>query len=139
MNTATAVPSLASSVVPAEKRASFLVKHFATEYLNAESMIFTYASRLSVSYTGGLWQFFELDNGGCYLAPDHVRRFNVQWPLNGYEGEMGADAFGIVVTLFTLCHIAEITGDDRFVDRYHLLRDYAAQHPESAEIFAAID
>jgi hypothetical protein len=68
-----------------------------------------------------------------------VRRFQVQWPLNGDEGETGADAFGIVVTLLVLCHIAEVTGDDRFVDRYHRLLDYASQRPESAEISAAID
>ncbi|MEK7935268.1 antirestriction protein, partial [Burkholderia contaminans] len=72
-------------------------------------------------------------------CPDHVRRFQVQWPLNGDEGETGADAFGIVVTLLVLCHIAEVTGDDRFVDRYHRLLDYASQRPESAEISAAID
>ncbi|MEK7961065.1 antirestriction protein [Burkholderia contaminans] len=45
----------------------------------------------------------------------------------------------MVVTLLVLCHIAEVTGDDRFVDRYHRLLDYASQRPESAEISAAID
>lgn len=139
MNTATVVPSLGSSVVPTEKRAEFLPKYFSTEYLNAEGMIFTWARRLSADYTGGLWQFFELDNGGCYLAPDHASRFKVICSTNGYEGEMGADAFGITVTLFALCHMAEITGDDRLIDRYHLLREYAYAHPEAAAIFAAID
>ncbi|MCA8355612.1 antirestriction protein [Burkholderia cepacia] len=139
MSTATAIPSLGSSVVPAEQRVQFLPKHFGTEYLNVESMIFSWASRLSDDYIGEHWQFFELDNGGCYLAPDHSSRIRVSYPLNEYEGVMGADAFGIVVTLYTLCHIAEITGDDSFVDRYHLLKTYAKQHPEFREISAAID
>ncbi|MBR8146210.1 antirestriction protein [Burkholderia vietnamiensis] len=61
-----------------------------------------------------------------------TRRPNLQLSL-------GHCPFGIVVTLLVLCHIAEVTGDDRFVDRYHRLLDYASQRPESAEISAAID
>jgi hypothetical protein len=59
--------------------------------------------------------------------------------MNGYNDMMGADAFGIVVTLFALCHLAELRQGDRIVEHYHALRAYAAQHVEAANILRAID
>ncbi len=52
---------------------------------------------------------------------------------------MGPEAFGIVVTLFALCHMWEIYGDERYGRGYHALRAFALQHPEQLEIFRAID
>ena len=59
--------------------------------------------------------------------------------MNGYNDMMGADAFGIVVTLFALCHLAELRHDDRIIEHYHALRAYAAQHVEAANFLRAID
>jgi hypothetical protein len=59
--------------------------------------------------------------------------------MNGYSDMMGADAFGIVVTLFALCHLAENCGDDSIIEHYHELRAYATQHVEAANILRAID
>ena len=38
--------------------------------LQLEPFIFSMASRLSEDYGGGYWQFYTLDNGGFYMAPD---------------------------------------------------------------------
>ena len=73
------------------------------------------------------------------MAPANCGRVHVRWHMNGYSDMMGADAFGIVVTLFALCHLAEKCGDDRIIDHYHALRAYAAQHVEAANILRAID
>ncbi|MGF6641735.1 hypothetical protein OKW39_008975 [Paraburkholderia sp. MM6662-R1] len=61
------------------------------------------------------------------------------FPWNTFDNMMGADAFGIVVTLFALCHLAEKRGDDRIIDHYHSLRAFATQYAEAANILRAID
>ncbi|MDT8843976.1 antirestriction protein [Paraburkholderia fungorum] len=72
------------------------------------------------------------------IAPN-LGRVHVRWHLNGYNDTMGADAFGIAVTLFALCHLAETTRDDAIINRYHELRTFATQHMEAANILRAID
>jgi len=52
---------------------------------------------------------------------------------------MGADAFGITVTLFALCHLAEKTQDATVIERFHQLREFSMQHVEAANILRAID
>jgi hypothetical protein len=130
---------VSSSVVPDELRLNFLPHYLGSYYLQGEALVYDWASRLSSAYKGGSWTFFQLSNGGFYMAPTHCERMHVRWHLNGYNDMMGADAFGIVVTLFALCHLAEKCGDDRIIDHYHALRAYAAQHVEAANILRAID
>jgi hypothetical protein len=73
------------------------------------------------------------------MAPSNIDRLHVRWHMNGYSDMMGADAFGITVTLFALCHLAEHTIDDSIVARYHQLREFAVHHVEAANILRAID
>ncbi|MCY0388411.1 antirestriction protein [Robbsia sp. Bb-Pol-6] len=124
--------------VAAEMRANFLPTYFGKHFVRGEAMIYDWASRLSLEYSGGIWEFFELSNGGFYLAPlsGPVR---VQWDLNGFDGVLSADAFGIVVTMFALCHLVELTRDRVIGQRYHHLRDFAFDHAEAATIGGAID
>lgn len=130
---------ITSSVVPEELRLNVLPRYLGRHYLTGESYVYDWAARLNRSYQGGLWHFFTLSNGGFYMAPADASRVHVHWHLNGYSDMMGADAFGITVTLFALCHLAEKTLDDTIIERYHLLREFAVQHVESANILRAID
>jgi hypothetical protein len=132
--------NIVSSVVPDKLRINFLPRYLGAHFLRGESMVYDWASRLSHDYQGGSWHFFELSNGGFYMAPAHAGpTLRVQWHGNGYDDTMGADAFGVVVTLFALCHLAEKTGNDKIIDHYHALREYAMTHAEAAEILQAID
>ena len=124
--------------VAANARMKFLPSKFGRHFLRAEVMVFDWAARLSVDYSGGSWHFYELSNGGFYLAPAS-EPLRVQWDLNHFDALLGADAFGIVVSLFALCHLAEVTGDDHLVNSYHLLRDYVDTHAEADLIWRAID
>uniref|UniRef100_UPI001640FEB7 antirestriction protein n=1 Tax=Burkholderia gladioli TaxID=28095 RepID=UPI001640FEB7 len=58
---------------------------------------------------------------------------------NGYEGVMSAGAFGIVVTLFVLCYLAEVTRSELISERFHALREFAYGHLEARDIFRAMD
>ena len=137
--------SVTASVVPEEKRLDFLPQYMGAHFLKGESLVYDWANRLSrgryrdEAYRGGLWTFFTLSNGGFYMAPVYENRMRVLNLMNGYDGFMGPDAFGITVTLFALCHLAELTQEDRIIDHYHALRDFAMSHAEAAQIYRAID
>ncbi|HFT8010373.1 TPA: antirestriction protein [Burkholderia cenocepacia] len=130
-----------STLVVEELRMRFLPVRLGRHYLRGEGMFFDWARRLSPDYTGGHWLFFELSNGGFYVAPAAMQvPVTVSWHLNGYDGQMGVEAFGIVVTLFALSHMIELFSDNgHLIDAYHALRDFAASHPEMSAIFRAID
>ena len=130
---------ITSSIIPDELRLNVLPRYLGRHYLTGEGMVYDWAARLCSSYDGGSWHYFTLSNGGFYMAPAEASRVHVRWHLNGYSDIMGADAFGITVTLFALCHLAEKTLDDTIIERYHLLREFAVQHVESANILRAID
>jgi Antirestriction protein len=118
---------ITSSVVPDELRLNVLPRYLGRHFLQGEALVYDWAGRLCHTYDGGFWNFFTLSNGGFYMAPANLGRVHVRWHLNGYNDSMGADAFGIVVTLFALCHLAEKTRDDAIINRYHELRTFATQ------------
>lgn len=130
---------IACQPVSRRERMAFLPKHFGKRYLQGEAMLFDWARRLCAQYSGGSWAFFDLSNGGFYVAPEMKSPVEVSWSLNGYQGRMSIDAFGIVVTLFTLCHMAELCGDPALTEKYYALHAFALQHAECKEIFKAID
>jgi predicted outer membrane lipoprotein len=121
------------------ERLDFLPRMMGRHYLKGEALVFAWARRLSRDYDGGEWEFFELSNGGGYLAPKRAGSLLMEWGPSGYRGTLTADAFGIVVSLFALCHLAEMTRDDQVIDCYHLLRAFALEHHERNQIFRAID
>ncbi|QCP55142.1 antirestriction protein [Trinickia violacea] len=140
MNEVNAVAvAVTSSVVPDRQREGFFPRHLGRYFLQGEGMMFDWARRLSVDYNGGSWTFFDLSNGGFFAAPDHHGNFHVEWNLNSFIGDLPAESFGIVVTLFALCHLAELTSDDAIIERFHLLREFALTHKDAAQIFRAID
>lgn len=128
-----------STIIPEELRLNVLPRYLGGHYLSGEMMVYDWAARLCRSYQGGYWNFFALSNGGFYMAPEGMERIHVRWHLNGYSDTMGADAFGITVTLFALCHLAEKTLDDAIIERFHQLREFATHHVEAANILRAID
>lgn len=146
MPESTEVPTITAKLVPNNQRADFLPRHFGPRaYLKAENMIYTRMRALSDDYTGGLWKFYELSNGGFYMAPDEAR-LHVQCSGNGFDGVLSGDAAGIAATLcmlsdlaFHLFHQGDAAGADHCSDAFHLLRDYACVHPEAISILDAID
>ncbi|TCK37951.1 antirestriction protein [Paraburkholderia sp. BL8N3] len=132
-----------ATIVPERKRLSFMPQAFTPRLMmRAEAMVYQQAGTLSDDYNGGSWNFYTLSNDGFYFAPATTQRFKVSVHGNGYEGEVSADAFGIIVTLFVygaLCWIGNEKLRDKFSDHYHQLRDFALSHPEASAILQAID
>ena len=108
--------------------------------LRLEPFTFSMASRLSEDYGGGYWQFYSLNNGGFYFAPDSDGRYQVV-SENGHECFMSSDALGITACLYAYSQLS--FGDGEFAEtcarQYHWLRDYMLEHLEVQDILAAID
>lgn len=119
----------------------------ARHMLRFEAAVYAWMDRLAPGeYRGGFWNFYRVPGAG-YLAPavsdtdtfHDGKAFHVVQDMNGYRGEMSADAAGLTATLFALNGLANATADERHIAAYYALRDFACDHPEAGEILAAID
>ena len=134
-------PNITRQLVAEEDRISHTAKLFGLNFpMSLEPAIFNVASNLSCDYGGGFWEFYELSNGGFYMAPASDKQFRVSCE-NGFEGRMSADAFGIVCCLYAYSHLS--FREDAFAqtcaEHFHLLREFALDHAETGGITRAID
>ena len=108
--------------------------------MHLEPRIYAMADMLAEDYNGGFWIFHRLSNGGWFMSPDVDHGFDVVCE-NGFVGTLSADALGITACLYAYSHLS--FGEGAFAEicaeQYHLLREYAMDHPEAEAILAAID
>ena len=122
------------------ERLNYTANHFDDNFpFKTEPFIYDMARTLSGDDTGGYWNMYELTNGGFYMAPDSDTPFHVTC-MNGYEGTLSADAFGLTVTLYCYSNLSfseEL--EDVCTEQFHLLREYMFLHREVKAILSAID
>ncbi|MBR7653458.1 antirestriction protein [Brucella oryzae] len=133
-------PRLAT-LVPEHRRETFLPTMFGLRHLIiAENTVYNLMGWLSPrDYGGGLWDFYEQDGQPLYLVPTSKPRYRISCETNSYEGDVSADAAGIIATLFTFSHLSFKYQSDLLAEGYDRLYAYAADHAEASEIFQAID
>jgi hypothetical protein len=126
--------------VPDQRRERFLPQSFGPRhFLRGEQLVYSWMARLSPDYSGGYWHFYEVSNGAFFMVPNlQVQRMRVEVPSNFYSGCMSREAAGVVCVLFAI-NAMTFAGADHLCDAYHLLRSFAVEHAEAAEILAAID
>lgn len=130
---------IVATVVPDGLRLRFLPKHFGASMMRAEAAVYDSMGAICCSYHGGFWNFIELSNGGCYLQLQGEGTLPISVSMgNDFSGELSHDAASITATLFALNRLIQ-QGLERFDGAYYRLLDFAAQHPERADIFMAID
>ena len=96
-----------ATVVLEEHRPDYLPKLFSARWLlRGENAVYDFMRALSADYGGGFWTFLERDGQALDMAPDTDKRFRISWHGNGYEGEVSADAAGIIACLFTFSHLS---------------------------------
>ncbi|MCE0801166.1 antirestriction protein [Buttiauxella sp. S04-F03] len=133
--------TISAILVPDEYRASFWPQHFGTipQWILLEPRIFAWLDRMCADYSGGIWNFYTLSNGGAFMAPDDETLWSLCNPLNGNSAEMSSEAAGITVCLLAYSHHACRTENDAMTEHYYRLRDYALHHPECAAIMRIVD
>ncbi|ELY3745558.1 antirestriction protein [Cronobacter sakazakii] len=135
--------NLTATSVPDEQRIHFWPQLFGSipQWITLEPHIFAWMDRFCDEYSGGIWSFYTLSNGGAFIAPDADS--DDKWPLfnsmNGNGAEMSVEAAGIAVCLIEYSHHACRTECDAMTEHYYRLRDYALQHPESNAIIRITD
>ena len=139
MNTQTTVTR---TLVPEDQRLAITEKLFGTWFpMRLEPFIYTITERLSRDYHGGYWEFYQLSNGGFYMAPSGDQQYHVLCE-NQFEGDLSADALGITVCLYTYSNLS-FSGPDAFADicfdQYHWLREYMMDHADVEAILGATD
>lgn len=126
--------------VPDDQRMLFLPRVLGQNMQVGETLVYDWMSELAPDYHGGFWVFYEISNGGFYMAPElDCETIRIRCAGNFYEGCMSPDAAGVVATLHALNDLAWKTRQARMIDLFHCLRNYAGDHAEGPEIFSAID
>lgn len=130
-----------ATIVPDERRLEFLPTLFGRSLLIvAENAVYSFLEQLSpLDYRGGFWDFYELDGRPLFMAPSSKSRFRITGEITGFQGDVSAEAAGIIATLFTFSHLSFLYPSERLPEGYAHLHNYCAEHPEAAEIFQAID
>jgi hypothetical protein len=125
--------------VSEQARVGTLPRHFGGYMMTVEQRIFDQMRELSPDYSGGLWDFYELSNGGFFMAPVY-ETLRIRVLGNDYDGRMTGNAAGITVCLFAYSLLSlKCRTVDVFSRHFHWLRDLALDHAEAGAIFAAID
>lgn len=131
--------TVTAHLVGDDERLDSLPRHFGRMMMRFESTVYAFADRLSADYDGGYWQYYELSNGGFYMAPRGAQTYKIICE-NDFSGELSADAMGIVACLYTLSYLSlNPAAPGSISQHFHSLRDFAAIHAEAALIFQAID
>ncbi|MGI7008352.1 antirestriction protein [Citrobacter braakii] len=131
------------ATVPDEQRINFWPQYFGRipQWILLEPRIFGWMERFCKGYSGGIWNFYTLSNGGAFMVPE--AEDDEKWTLfnnmNGNSAEMSSEAAGIAVCLIEYSHHACRKECDAMTEHYYCLRDYALNHPESRAILAIID
>lgn len=129
------------------KRPEFFSAYFGAHVREAKAIITNWFRHYCPEHQGNYFEYFNTDNGGCFVVPSWEGKKPVAIPSNFYRGEMSAEAAGITAMLYTLNHVAwhlwAKNGNDPFIDllnhRAEALKAYAGAHEEASAIFRAID
>jgi hypothetical protein len=127
-------------LVPEDQRLAVTAELFGAHFpLQLEPVVYGITDQMAQDYHGGHWNFYTLDNGGFYLAPDVDRVFSVSC-ANCFTGELSADALGVTACLYAYSHLS-FSKNEGFArlcaQHYHLLRPYVYNHSEVAAILGA--
>lgn len=131
-----------TNLVNSRGRSTFWRFYFSTvpDWQRLEGDIFNLMDKMCEVYQGAFWEFSMLSNSGAFIWPDmletSLHMFN---PHNGNEAELSPEAAGIAVCLMAYSIWSFKTESPVLVEYFYLLRDYAIQHPEQAQIFRLID
>lgn len=125
--------------VPEFRRLSVLPRYFGHHMMVVEAAIFDALGEMCDTYQGGYWEFYELSNGAFFMAPATAEKLTLTCAGNYFQGELSAEAAGIVASLLGINRALWKFRTKQLDDRFYGLREYAIHHPESALIMAAID
>lgn len=131
--------AVTATLVTEPQRLAFLPHHFGEKVATRiESTVQVWMDSLCPHYRGGCWDFFALSNGGAFMAPREAGPYEIRVDGNGFDGQVSAEAAGIIACAFALNSLLW-QGHDSLADKHDQLQAYIAWHPDSATIRRALD
>ena len=82
---------ITATLLPDAQRLHFWPQHFGgiPQWILLEPHIFGWMDRLCENYSGGIWRFYTLTNGGAFMAPEPDDENDGQWTLfNTHEWQL---------------------------------------------------
>jgi hypothetical protein len=113
--------------VPVKDRIQSTAKLFGKHFMDIEGLVYDISGNFAVN---SYWQFYLLDNGGFYMAPDHD------------NSSKRLDALGLGVCLYVFGHLRAVSNDplaEICARQFYLLMNYVLERPEAADILGAIN
>lgn len=130
---------IVATEVPDRSRMGFTARMFGPRHcVIGEAAVFDWMGRLCPSYVGAYWHFFELGNGGRYMAPMLDAPVLLQVEGNGFDEFVHPDTAGLVASLFAVCMLMH-DGQNHLITLWDRLRDYAFGRIDSSLVIRAID
>lgn len=132
------------AIVPDDERLGFLPQLFGRHgFILGQNLVCMFMADFCADYKGGYWDFYTVSNGARFMAPKTSEPVALAIPSNYFEGDLSAQACGIVLTLFSLSHLSMTVKDESArqlcCEQYHALIGYASERDDAAIIFSAID
>ncbi|MBS1038123.1 antirestriction protein [Gluconobacter cerinus] len=124
---------ITKKIVPNNRRMAFLPKLFGKQFVQGEGLVFDLATKMCPTLDASYWEFYELSNGGMFMAPtvtDNDQLYDCENVENYFEGKMTAEAVAVGVNLMVLSMLS--FRDSSIAEHYHLLRDYIDMLPEGS-------
>lgn len=128
-----------STLVNEGARMGFLPRHFKPRVmLLVESKTYAWMERLCRVYSGGKWNYFDLSNGGAFLAPQSPDAFDLHIESLHVHRSVSAEVAGIISTAFALRSLSW-AGHTGLTEKYCQLLAYVDGHPDRALVLEALE
>ncbi|MES2664160.1 MAG: antirestriction protein [Pseudomonadota bacterium] len=131
--------TITKNLIIGPNRTRFLFKKLGKYFLAYEILVYQYMKLFCKDYQGGYWEFYTLSNGGFFMQYAKETSLNILSAGNYFESIMSTEAASLGVNLFALNRLTWEAEDQKIIDYYDQLKDYAMEHVESQLIARWID
>ncbi len=132
-------PHIVATLIEKEREVELLVRHLGPDWLRFEHGAYQCLMRACEAYRGGLWDFFELSNGGFYMAPAYTGPMRMRCDSKGFVAIMSPEAAGIYACATTLSTLEATEGNALPGQKLAQLRDFVFQHAERGALSWALE
>lgn len=122
-----------------KQRLACLPRHFGPRCTLVENAVYQMMARLHPPYRGDYWDFYELSNGGFFMAPTACDVYRLECDGNGYAGDFSARTAGIAVCAMTYSQLSFWPDGARMAEMFYRLRDFIDLQAEARQLYALLD
>ena len=133
------VPQIAATEVPAGERFAYLIRRFDRHHTTVELFLRSFAVELCPEFKGAAWRFFETSTGAVFMVPADLDSLLVSIDGNGFEARVSAEVAGLIVSIFVLARLCDVSRSREHMGMLVQLRKFAMQHAQASAIARAID